>query len=325
MRTARATSRAARSYAAADGLRVEIEASHSYDRRPRRRPGAGGLPRPRACTGPSWPGCACTSVPPAEIRRICGGDPRVVACYSIGEGRMFVPGESGVACAHPGRVPAHPRVRPPHRQLAPEQPLGRARLGREDWSSAVHICTGVNRGLLFPGNQGATTGTIPGEGFADSYAHLHYPHEPWNSNQMMRPARPFAAIRRDVLEPWSAPRRRTFRGRLGPHERSAASRSARPRRRPQRGWRRRGSVYEVRPRRPASPPAGACATAAGSATSGAASQGRKVELTVRRREGARAVQPAGQLGGLNPDARAVGAAAVDGDGEVGLDYLRVGR
>jgi hypothetical protein len=79
------------------------------------------------------------------------------------------------------------------------------------------VCTYVKRGRLFPGNQGAHYFDDPGEGFADGYAHLHYPDVPWRYNELMRPGHSaFAAIRRDVLSPWVRNRTRTFRGRLGP-------------------------------------------------------------------------------------------------------------
>jgi hypothetical protein len=90
--------------------------------------------------------------------------------------------------------------------------------GPKHWASAARVCTYVRKGLLFPGNQGAHYSDDPGEGFADGYAHLHYPDVSWQYNELMRP-RPalFAAIRRDVLEPWTGPRRRTFTGRVGAH------------------------------------------------------------------------------------------------------------
>ena len=81
----------------------------------------------------------------------------------------------------------------------------------------MRICTYVERRQLFPGNQGAHYRDDPGEGFADSYAHLHYPEVPWNFNDLMRPGRrAFNALRRDVLDPWKGPQTRTFRARLGP-------------------------------------------------------------------------------------------------------------
>jgi hypothetical protein len=89
--------------------------------------------------------------------------------------------------------------------------------GAKYWSSAMRVCAGVEAGRLFPGNQGRHYLRDPGEGFADGYAHLHYPGVPWQYDRSLRPdASAFAAIRRDVLQPWTGPRSRTFRGRLGP-------------------------------------------------------------------------------------------------------------
>jgi hypothetical protein len=93
--------------------------------------------------------------------------------------------------------------------------------GGKHWASAERVCANVRRGLLFPGNQGAHYFEDPGEGFADTYAHLHYPGAPWYYSELMRPdARSLAAVRRDVLHPWTAPRTRTFRGRLGPRRKA---------------------------------------------------------------------------------------------------------
>jgi hypothetical protein len=87
--------------------------------------------------------------------------------------------------------------------------------GPKYWSSAIGVCRGVRRHQLFPGNQGAHYWDDPGEGFAEGYAHLHYPRVPWYYNQLLRPdARAYSAIRRDVLQPWTGPRQRTFRGRV---------------------------------------------------------------------------------------------------------------
>jgi hypothetical protein len=152
--------------------------------------------------------------PPAEISRLCGGG-RVVACYSISEKRMYVPGESvaGIPVEYPltheyGHHIATARSNWPWYALD---------WGPKYWASTVRVCTHVARGLLFPGNQGLHYRDDPGEGFADGYAHLHYPDVPWYYNDLMRPGPlEFEAIRKDVLEPWTEPRSRTFRGRLGP-------------------------------------------------------------------------------------------------------------
>jgi hypothetical protein len=154
---------------------------------------------------------------PAEIVSLCGGDPSTVACYAIDEQRMYVPGESvrGVpieyAITHEyGHHIASWRSNEPWDALD---------WGAKRWSSAVRVCTWVRRGLLFPGNQGKHYWDDPGEGFADSYAHMHYPQAPWDYNQLRRPtARSLAALREDVVHPWVDPRERTFRGRLGPRK-----------------------------------------------------------------------------------------------------------
>lgn len=213
MRAARARAGAA-VYASSDGYRVEVEVSQAYP--------------PDAAAdqalvdflgsrlhGPELGGLAVYVGTPAEVRRLCGGAQGVVACYAIGEGRMYVPGEAvaGIPVEYPltheyGHHVASWRSNNPWDALD---------WGAKHWASAARVCTHVHNGLLFPGDQGTHYRDDPGEGFADSYAHLHYPEVPWHYNPLMRPGPgEFAAIRRDVLRPWTGPRVRTFRGRLGP-------------------------------------------------------------------------------------------------------------
>jgi len=200
--------------ATADGFRVEIESSSSYDHDPGADQALVDFLGSRL-HGAELAGLRVYVGTPAEIRRICGGDPRVVACYAIGEGRMFVPGESVL------NIPVeYPLTHEYGHHVASwrrNNPWDALDWGAKHWASAARVCTHVQRGLLFPGNQGRHYRDDPGEGFADSYAHLHYPDFPWYFNELMRPGPPhFDAIRRDVLAPWSGPRSRTFRGRLGP-------------------------------------------------------------------------------------------------------------
>jgi hypothetical protein len=204
----------ARAYATPDGYSVEIETSPAYGADRVADQGIVEFLGSRL-HGPELDRLRVYVGPPDEIRVLCGGARGVVACYSIGESRMYVPGESvqGVPVEYPltheyGHHVARWRSNNPWNALD---------WGAKHWASSVRVCTHVDKGLLFPGNQGAHYRDDPGEGFADGYAHIHYPSAPWYYNELMRPGPlEFEAIRKDVLEPWSRPRSRTFRGRLGP-------------------------------------------------------------------------------------------------------------
>jgi hypothetical protein len=206
----------ARSYTTVDGYRVQIESSASYPVDPAADQGVADFLASRV-HGPELADLRVYVGTPLEIRRLCGGHPRVVACYSIAEGRMFVPGESvaGIPVEYPITHEYGHHVA----SWRSNNPWFAIDWGAKYWASAMRVCTLVQRGLLFPGNQGEHYREDPGEGFADGYAHLHYPDAPWYFNELMRPGTAeLAAIRRDVLHPWTGPRSRTFRGRLGPRK-----------------------------------------------------------------------------------------------------------
>ena len=215
MRTARAAARPPRSYATPDGYPVVVEASASYPMDPAADQKLVDFLASRV-HGAELGELSVYVGTPAEIVDLCGGDPEVVACYAIDQARMFVPGEAvrGIPVEYPltheyGHHVASRRSNSPWEALD---------WGAKHWASAMRVCSYVRRGLLFPGNQGSHYWDDPGEGFADGYAHLHYPAAPWHYNRLMRPtAKALAAIRRDVVQPWTGPRSRTFRGRLGPH------------------------------------------------------------------------------------------------------------
>ncbi len=213
MHAARARTQA-RVYSSSDGYRVEVEVSASYPDDPATDQALVDFLASRL-HGAELGGLGVYVGTPAEIVRLCGGDPRVVACYAINEARMYVPGENvdGIPVEYPltheyGHHVASWRSNNPWDALD---------WGAKHWASAVRVCTHVESGELFPGNQGRHYLDDPGEGFADGYAHVHYPSVPWQYNPLMRPGRSaIAAIRRDVLRPWTGNRSRTFRGRLGP-------------------------------------------------------------------------------------------------------------
>lgn len=214
MRTARAAGPNARRYATPDGYSVAVEASADYPVDPTADQKLVDFLASRV-HGTELGDLSVYVGTPTEISQLCGGDSEVVACYAIDEARMYVPGESvrGIPVEYPltheyGHHVASRRSNSPWDALD---------WGAKHWSSAMRICAGVRRHQLFPGNQGAHYWDDPGEGFADGYAHLHYPDQPWYYNDLMRPSpKAFAAIRRDVLDPWTGPRSRTFHGRVGP-------------------------------------------------------------------------------------------------------------
>jgi hypothetical protein len=205
-------SRPTRAYSTADGQSVSVRVSRAYP---------DDVAADRALVdfldsrlhGPELGSLSVYVGAPSEIERLCGGA-GAVACYGVAEQRMYVPGEAvhGVpveyALTHEyGHHVASWRSNRPWNALD---------WGAKYWSSAMRVCAGVEAGRLFPGNQGRHYLSDPGEGFADGYAHVHYPDVAWQYNPILRPDRAaFAAIRRDVLHPWAGPRSRTVRGRLG--------------------------------------------------------------------------------------------------------------
>jgi hypothetical protein len=159
-----------------------------------------------------------------EIADACGGSD-VLACYADSETRMYVPGDRPsskgpftreyVLTHELGHHIAHFRR---------NDPFDAPAYGAKYWASYKHVCIRVDRRQLFVNAGARHYLEDAGEGWADGYAHLHYPGVPWQFSPLMRPdAGTFAAIRRDVLQPWTGPRTRTFRGSLRSGRRAAST------------------------------------------------------------------------------------------------------
>ena len=219
---ARIASTPERAYRAADGTSVNVALSDSFGATPGNEAAAqtyvdflgtrlhsGELSRLHVFIGS-----------PQEINTICGGEAGVLACYIGFERRMFVPSQDPTG----GRSPFTREYVVTHElghhiaSFRRNDPFPALDWGPKYWSSYKHVCAGVVDGKFFPGNQGSHYLDDPGEGFADSYAHLHYPTVPWQYSPGLAPDEgAFAAIRLDVLRPWNGPKtsnlRRRFSGR----------------------------------------------------------------------------------------------------------------
>ena len=201
-------------YRTVDGVTVEVALSHSFADNERNRAGAqmfvdfldsrvhgAELGQLKMFIGTA-----------TEVNQACGGEKGVAACYVGDERRMYVPNEDpgGGSSFTLNYVLTHEYG---HHiaGFRRNDPFSAINWGPKYWASYKLICAGVFQSRYFPGNQGAHYLDDPGEGWADSYAHLHYPTVPFQFNRGFAPdAGAFAAIRRDVLTPWRGPTTRTI-------------------------------------------------------------------------------------------------------------------
>lgn len=213
---ARAAASSTRTYVTPDGLPMEVSLSSSFADTPENRAGAQSFVDFLASRlhGPELIRLKLFIGTAAEVNAACGGVAGVLACYIPPERRIYVPAtdpSAGRGAFTREYVVTHEYG---HHIAAfrRNDPFPSLDFGPKYWSSYERVCAGVDAGRFFPGDQGARYYDDPGEGFADAYAHLHYPAAPWQYNPALAPdAGAFAAIRRDVLSPWTGPTVRTLR------------------------------------------------------------------------------------------------------------------
>jgi hypothetical protein len=94
-------------------------------------------------------------------------------------------------------------------------PFSSLAVGPKYWASYERVCVRTLDGKLFPGDEGNNYVANPGEDWAETYARLKYPTQPWTFLPLLAPdAGALAAAQRDVTTPWTGRRTKTFRGRF---------------------------------------------------------------------------------------------------------------
>jgi hypothetical protein len=145
-------------------------------------------------------------------------NPDVLGCY--GGDELFTLGESAPGLPSATSVAAHEYGHhiAAHRDNAPWQALD---WGAKRWATRMDVCRRAAAGTAFPGDEAADYSFNPGEAFAEAYrvlvetdgTALGYT---WPIvDPSFRPdADALAALREDVVDPWSGPTVTTLRGRF---------------------------------------------------------------------------------------------------------------
>lgn len=156
--------------------------------------------------------------PPDEVRTACGGQDGVLACYSPTDRVMVVPGAQGQAAASAGVTTSYVITHEYGHHVAAfrsNAPFPTLDYGPKYWSSYERVCDRTLAGKLAPGDEALRYLVNPGESWAETYARLKYPEQPWTFTSLLRPdAGALGAARRDVAAPWRHGVTHTFSGRF---------------------------------------------------------------------------------------------------------------
>jgi hypothetical protein len=83
--------------------------------------------------------------------------------------------------------------------------------GPKYWASYELVCDQAGERKLFPGDEVRNYRANPGEAWAEAYARLVYPEQPWTWTDRLKPdAGALEAVRKDVLTPWTQNTSTTF-------------------------------------------------------------------------------------------------------------------
>jgi hypothetical protein len=153
----------------------------------------------------------------SEVASLCGGDESdgILACYGARGQQMIVPSsgldttteDGGYSTAY---VLTHEYG---HHIAANRDNQGFAAIdyGPKYWASAEMVCDRTLGRKLAPGDEAGSYLRNPGEAWAEVYARLTFPDQPWTFTRLLRPdLAALDAARRDVLTPWSGNASKTF-------------------------------------------------------------------------------------------------------------------
>ncbi len=152
-----------------------------------------------------------------EVAQRCD-NPDVLGCY--GGDELVTAGDTPAWMAPATSVAAHEYGHhiAAHRSNAPWRALD---WGAKRWATQMDVCRRVAGGTAFPGDEGADYAFNPGEAFAESYRVLAETGgtaagDAWPIvDPSFRPdASALAALREDVLDPWTGPSATAVRGRF---------------------------------------------------------------------------------------------------------------
>jgi hypothetical protein len=155
---------------------------------------------------------------PTEVGRLCGGGEGdgILACYGSTDQQMIVPSTGLSTTTADGAyttsyVLTHEYG---HHVAANRKNGGFVALdyGPKYWASYELVCDQALKKRLFPGDEAQNYLANPGESWAETYARLTFPEQPWTFTELLRPdAAALDAARRDVLTPWTKNATKTFR------------------------------------------------------------------------------------------------------------------
>lgn len=159
---------------------------------------------------------------PDEVRGVCGAE--ALACYFPARSVMVIPGEQTPSEEAPLELVITHEYGHHIATYRRNDPWTAFAWGPKRWATYEHVCELVGEGQLFPGDEGERYAANPGEAWAEAYALYHYRAAPWRFVPALAPdGGSFAALERDVREPWTRSETLAARGSFSPTRRRAKS------------------------------------------------------------------------------------------------------